>query len=236
MRFPKEIHVFTGQKASMGRFPQSPADWWVTHTFTFHGICKHIHLSHFCYIIWQLLKIARLGFRVWSSSVIGGCINRKQWIVSASIKVILNKHTVTALSVPRGGHVHGHVLWPRCRSPSSGGAGPGVLHSAATRAALVSQTHPHCGLQYYTAWPVWTHSCYIIWDRGKMALASWTLCLLPLGPEKKPWHVLFNSSLQLFFCYQRPQDASHKADGLKSNHGWASGILWPFLGLSVCIK
>lgn len=92
--------------------------------FFFHGSWKHIHLSHFCYILWQLLKIARLVFCVWSSNIIGGYINRKQCIASASIKTILNKHTVTVLSVPCGGHVHG--LRSHCKYTSSGNGSPGA--------------------------------------------------------------------------------------------------------------
>lgn len=147
------------------------------------------------------MKIARLGFCVWSFDIIEGCINRKQWIASGSIKIILSKHAVTALSVLCGGHIHGHVLRPQCKSTSSGNGSPGVPPLNCNSCYTVTQTHPYRGLKYYTVWSIWINIYYIIWGGGKGSLVMWRLCHLPLGPENMSWPALFNSSLWHLFCY-----------------------------------
>lgn len=139
-----EIHISAEQKTSMDNFPKRLADWCVTHIFIFHGSWKHVHLSHCCYILWQLLKIARLVFFcVWSFDIIGGCINRKWWIVSASIRIILNKSAVMALSVPCGGHAHRHVLRPQCKLTCSWNGSPGVSPLCICSSGYTSITSNH---------------------------------------------------------------------------------------------
>lgn len=194
------------------------ADSCVTHAFTFHGSWKHIHLSNFCYTVWQLLKITRLRCCIWSSDIIGGCINRKQLIVSTSIKIILNKYTIMVLSALCGGHVHRHVLRPQCKPTSSGNSSPGVFPFICSSGYTSNPNTSIPWLEYYTVWSIQINSCYIVWGGGKRGLAMWILCCLPLGPENKYWPALFNSSLQLLFCYQSMPDALHKADGQKPNH------------------